>query len=333
MKIPLSLALLAPLILPCIAHAQNSDARSDALPMAPKSAATADAFVWRFAPPIGSRWTMRTFFRSVTTTPLPLYASQSALIHQMININRSVADYDVMSRDKWGATTIRLTYREYVNSTTQGPVGVGVEPPQPTSNANAKAIDGANFTFKQGPDGRIWSAVGVRAFERRRLQAQGEDEETIQEILDGKNARSGKEIAQGLIESAFEHPKYPVRVGESWNNSIELSESDPRIEIRGTRTLKSLNSQLAWLSQSLSFNGSQLAPNIGAPNETYDIYRNLVVAITGNTRIERSSGMTLEENMTSKTTSRRTTEVKKDGSTLNLPVNTVITNRFVLQPR
>ena len=112
MKNLILLSLLAAAA-PLTAHAQ-AELPLDEVAPAPKSAATRDAFVWRVQPPVGSRWTMRAFTRATSVTQVPQNGAKSGAKSaktpqkmEFIIIQKVTADYDILSRDAYGATTIR----------------------------------------------------------------------------------------------------------------------------------------------------------------------------------------------------------------------------------
>ena len=345
MKISLVLALLAPLILPCVAHAQNSDARSEALPMAPKSAATADAFVWRFAPPVGSRWTMLSFKRVISVGPVGADGTPNlGLLGKFANdpqaykvtaIQRVTADYDVLSRDKFGATTIRLTYRKLLDYLTVHTIGTAVSMSEPPGGENR--IDGATITFKQGPDGRIWGVLDTRSFVRRYLQSNGmTDEKLLRKTLASIHVPSNAEVAQYINQAVGNLPDSPVRVGESWKNFVTFPTMS-EVKVGGTRTLKALDANFAVVGDSARFEGSDPNQKIPVTTTMGLDYNQLTGTITGTERVERSSGLALETNVTTVLKGRVSARIRGDKNdakpTQATSVNVTSTLRVVLEPR
>ena len=208
MKFTPVFALLA-VCAPFDARAQTGDTPAVAavgapLPTAPKNAGTADAFIWRFAPPVGSRWTMRSFKRIISVGPaeiegapvlvLPAELAGDSQLYKAVAIQRVTADYDVLSRDQFGATTIRLTYRKLLDFFTVDAIGSEISRSAP---GGADLIDGATITFKQGPDGRIWNVLNTRGFVRRYLQSNGmTDEKLLRESLSSVHVPSNAEVAE-----------------------------------------------------------------------------------------------------------------------------------------
>lgn len=146
---------------PFIAHAQPTATPGVAasvgeLPMAPKSAETSDAFVWRFAPPIGSRWTMRSFGRSTSTVQTSAIGGNKAESRNFKVIQKMTADYDIVSRDALGATTILMTLREMTNDVATVVNGKSI--PSPLAKLNPGAINGATLTIKQSREGKVWAS-------------------------------------------------------------------------------------------------------------------------------------------------------------------------------
>ena len=329
---------------PIIAHAQTANTPAvAALPLAPKSAATSDAFVWRFAPPVGSHWTMRSFKRAVSISPLD--ENHKSELYKTTATQHFTADYDVLSRDKFGATTIRLTYREMSDYLVTVPIYLKISRSRPSGGAYEKAIDGATLTFKQGPDGRVWSVVGARAFFRRALRARGmTDENAIRATLDSPDFPSNEEIAQSMSRQKSGIPTWPVRVGESWKTLVTFPDMGnvPTPEASGTRTLKSLNTEAASIAENARFDGSD--PNQKLPDDGSNVdvnYRHLTGTLNSTERVQRSSGLALETNVTAtlkgriivRPRTRENDDMSVPAPAQEIPVNVVSTMRSVIQPR
>ncbi len=342
MKISPILALLA-VCAPVVAPAQTATTPDvAALPIAPASAATSDVFVWRFAPPVGSKWTMRSFVRSISIAPLD--SNHKDQFQKTTAVQRFTADYDVLSRDRFGATTIRLTYRDAFDYTLSVPIDSDISMSGPMERADTKAIDGATLTFKQGPDGRVWSVVGVRAFLRHSLRVRTlADEETIRQFLDSPEFPSNKEFVEVLNQGRDIFPTSPLRVGESWSYSTAFPNQIlqiPDIEVRGKRTLKVLNAEIASIATNARFdNGKPNSQTSVASDRLQAVvdYSRLSGTITGNSRVERSSGLALETNASTALKGRVTTRLREPDGALaeaqETVVNVTSTTRIVMQPR
>ncbi len=348
MKISLALALLAPLTLPLVARAQTA-AMPDAsatetpmlapLPMAPKSAATADAFVWRFAPPVGSRWTMRSFARATSAVQTPAMGGNKAESVKFTSIQKMTADYDVLSRDALGATTIRMTIREMTSDMTSVVNGKTIA--SPLGVADSKAVKGATLTIKQSSDGKVWGVVGMRAFQRKMMEATGVlDAEELDKFLDANPMTANNDMVKSLSQISGGLPASPVRVGESWNYDVSLPAQLPiALDISGTRTLKSLDSQVAVIADSSSLGGgksSRKLPGAGAMEVSVDMSR-LVGTINGTTRVQRSSGLPLETTNNLTLSGSISTQLPAAGGTkaktMTVPMNVSSSTRVVLEPR
>ena len=329
---------------PVAAHAQTADVPAvAALPMAPKSAATADAFVWRFAPPVGSHWTMRSFKRVISigtdniiggpVMPLTNEQSIGSQIYRTTDIHSFSADYDVLSRDKFGATTIRLTFRELLDYIDIAAVGTGNF--NSTTPGGACLIDGATLTFKRGPDGRIWSVVGTRSFKRRYLQSNGmTDENTLRQTLDSQKAPRNEDVAEYVNQQASEIPAFPLRVGEKWAETVGFP-TLPDFKLSGTGTLKTLDEKFASIASSASFNGSDPKQKLIVTRAAGVNYSRLIGTINGTTRIERASGLALETDVNTVLKGSITGPLRGNVSVTAqaTPVNVTSTTRVVLVPR
>ena len=345
------LALGAPLALPLNAHAQSMDMDAPAasapvadtpavaaLPMAPKSAATSDAFVWRFMPPVGSRWTMRSFVRATSLTKTPAMGGQKAHSINVKMIQKMTADYDILSRDALGATTIRLTLRDMTTDATLISDGKTVPSPM-AEKADPKAIDGATLTIKQSRDGKVWGVVGMRAFQRKLLEANGMDKATINKVLDGAPMTENSEMMKSLSTMSGALPTSPVRVGESWSYDVNLP-APMTLDISGTRTLKSLDSDVAVVVDSASYAGgkSQMKmPKMPGMNGVRVDYSQLTGSVNSISRVQRSSGLPLETTMTQTIQGSISTQMPAmDGAPaqkMTLPMEVTSSARVVLEPR
>ena len=349
MKISLALALLAPLTLPLIAHAQTGD-MPDAvapetpmlapIPLAPKSAATADAFVWRFVPPVGSRWTMRSFVRASSDTKVPAMGGNKAESVKFASMQKMTADYDIISRDALGATTIRLTLREMSNDMTF--MSDGKTTKTPLAAADPKAVNGATLTIKQASDGKVWGVVGMRAFQRKILEASGSfDAATIDQLLDASPMNANNGMFKSFSQMSGGLPVSPIRVGESWNYDVSLPAQLPMsFDITGTRTLKKLDDDSAVVADSAHLGGgnSQMKiPNVGATKMPTVDFSRLVGVMSGTTRVQRSSGLPLEATANLSMSGSVSTQMPATGNeksqTITVPMNLTSATRVVLEPR
>ena len=301
--LPLLLAACAPALAqtPAFdADAPNAPApATDALPLAPKSAATLDAWVWRFQPPVGSRWQLRTFTRISIKQDTSAFSEQILNIKKMENtiINRLTVDCDVLSRDKFGASTIRVTYRDFsedfnftVNDNDKGPAYEEAE----QRAVVTRAFRGASFTLKQASDGKIWSMAGADAMVRRIEQASAKDVGTVLDIDSVVRTFGPNQIKKILGDILENLPKSPVRVGESWDYQAEL----PKISrsMAGARTLKSLAPTLAVVSTKAKLNpksDQSSVPNSSQIPRDTD-YSQVSGTRSGTARVDRASGIPLE---------------------------------------
>ena len=276
-----------------------------------------EAFVWKFAPPLGSRWTMRYFVRTVTVVETPSINFQfdsttgnsqsrpgQPFVTQTTRIQRFAADYDVLSRDALGATTIRLTYREMADDTRSVTKGMSRNLDLPRSS-NPKAIDGATLTFKQAPDGKIWNVLGGRAFQRRMWEASDDLREAENERLSKvSDAILNAELVKSLDVLVGILPASPIRVGESWTAPMELSDPLPRpLKLSGARTLKSLTLDSALIADSVVIDVDKLKdqiPVVPGQGQMQFGYRDVSGSIAGTARVARASGLPLERQLDQK---------------------------------
>ena len=334
MKLTLIFALLT-VCAPIIAHAQTDDTPAvAALPLAPASAATADGFVWRFAPPVGSRWTMRSFKRTTSVTQMPAMNGRKSQQIKFILIHKMIADYDVLSRDALGATTIRLTLREFTDDLSWSVAGKTMKN-TPPKVSGAKPLSGVVLTIKQAPDGKVWGVIGMRGLESSLLF----DAATINPVLDKAPTDGYSPKSMSLMANRL--PLSPIRPGESWNYKVDSPASLPlTLDVTGTRTLKSLNSTIAVVSDSAQINSSNApkdVPTVTDMGEMATDYSQLTGAVDGFTRVQRSSGLPLEATSNLTLSGSVTTKISatRGGKTQTwtAPTSLATTTHLVLEPR
>ncbi len=343
-----SVVLLAPALLlsPAFAHDQTA-------PL-PKTHVAEDAFVWRFAPPVGSRWQMRWFRRTVAVVETPSVQVEfdsaarksqrkpgKPFVTKSTHIQRFTADYDVLDRDALGATTIRLTYRSMADDVKSATEGMG-QTPDSSRGANSRPIDGATLTFKQAPDGTIWSVLGARAFQRRMLEWGGNLNKTvIDNLLKVDDAILNAESMKLVNSLLVRLPASPVRVGESWAATMDLSDALPRpITLIGTRTLKSLSSDVALVADSAIVDVDKLQgqiPVVPGKGQMQFGYNDISGSISGTARVARASGLPLERQLDQQFKGFISTPLS-DGAGKIIYVSTVradvqTSTRIVLAPR
>ena len=328
------LAVCVPIAAPTIARAQTNVPMLQPLPMAPPSAATSDAFLWRFAPPVGSRWTMRSFARSTSNTQLPAQNGQPAQRMKVNSIVKLTADYDVLSRDELGATTIRLTLRDMTTDTASTFDGRTVKSP---TLSTAKPVNGATLTIKQASDGTVWGVAGMRAFQRRLLESSGVlDKATITQVLDATPMTSNTAMIKSMSQMGGTLPTSPVRLGESWNYDVTLPEELPfALGIKGTRTLKQLDDDIAVVADSAVLAGgdsSRPMPNMPGMGGLKIDYGQLRGTVSGVSRVQRSSGLPLETTI-NQTMRGNISSQTPAAQKMIVPIDVTTATRVVLEPR
>ncbi len=332
-------AALAACAAPALAQ---SDVAVETLPPAPQSAATADALVWKFAPPVGSKWQLRTFSRIRIQQNIPAEGSEPAMKTDATMIQSLIADYDVLSRDQFGASTIRITYRTLKSDVAMKLDGKAVPIPDAQSAHLSKTLDGATYTIKQAPDGVIWGAVGMKAFQRRMLEASGvTDPAEQQQIMELTDSYSSEKALKSLSLMAGKLPPYPVRGGESWTYQASLPAATPiQMDISGKRTLKTLAADSAVIAESARYDGASITlPTRVAGNGPKIVVKMTGMSgnISGTTRIERQSGVPLETTINQVLDGVLNVQISdKTGKIIKstrVPQKSQVLMRVVLEPR
>ena len=213
----------------------------------------------------------------------------------------------------------------------------------PAADAPLKrSVDGATLTIKQAPDGRIWNVVGARAFQRRLLEASGiSDPAQIEEALKMTDAMGGAKMLKSLSLMSSQLPGPPIRVGESWNYEMELPAQMPlALMVTGTRTLKKLDADFAYIADSAQLNGGNSAlklPPMEQSGATKVNFGKLTGIISGTSRVERSSGLALETTVNQTLGGSVSTQILDAKGAIQhsqtIPLNVKSTARVVLEPR
>ena len=308
----------------------------EALPPAPKSAATSDAFVWKIQPPVGARFQMRTFSRMKQTLATPVINGEPSQQVKIDVLSRLVADYDVMSRDSFGGTTVRLTLRDLSSSATTRAGGKTLVI-APDAQAR-KAVDGASYSVKMAPDGTVWNVVGFENFQNKLLGAQGLTPAAQAQMRQMMGSMFSKEAMTKMMRNMTGGalPNYPVRVGETWKYNADLPAGTPfQFQLSGTRTLKALDETTASVGEQMSFGGAQL--NLKAPQGEVSIdMSGLTGTYNGVTRVDRASGLPLETTLQfsfSGDIKMSAPDFKSAPQTIVMPIQMTGTTRMVMEPR
>lgn len=317
------------------AQAQSAVAQ---LPTPTKADEPTDAFVWVIAPAVGSRWQMRTFTRTESSQITP---SADATRIQSVVLQRLVADYDVLSRDRFGATTTRLTYRDIdtdvimkINGKTQ---------PVPTRDMDRmwRALIGASFLVKQAPNGRVWNVIGLEALQKRMINAVAQGDPAARaQIEKMSRAFFSPDAARKMMGQSGTLPAYPIRAGESWAYGVELPVGLPmRAKISGKRTINLITPSHVYVSDDAVYGGLTASTPIDFGNGTrmaYDM-SDLQGGLLSTSRVNRVSGLTMESTLSQRLTGAMTFKqldpAGRVKSAERVPLDIVTTSRVTLKPR
>ena len=309
MKLPLAFALLATCAPIFAAHAQpevTDDAQTDApavaangaMPMAPQVTPAVDAYRWKFAPPLGSRWTMRSFTRTQVAETMPALAGQPSHKLEIGGFTKLVADYDVINRDAFGASTIRVTYRQLTldNKIT---IDGKVMDVSASKQGDVEGINGASYTIKQAPDGKVWGIDGLDKVQDKILKASTEADPATRAMLTKlmKSLFSADVLRKTTNASTDSWPKYPVRAGESWTYAFDAPADLPmQLSMESRRTLKSLDADIASVDETGNYDQGSIKLNLpmGGDAQMSLQVNDLKGTIGGYTRVQRSSGIALQ---------------------------------------
>lgn len=327
-----------PTVLTAPAHAQSSLAQLSA---PTKADETADAFVWVIAPAVGSRWQMRSFTRTQSSQIMPGVAGGQATRVESVVLQRLVADYDVLSRDQFGATTTRLTFR---NLDMNLSVKINGKPqPVPTRDSDnlRRAFAGASFVVKQAPNGQIWNVMGIEALQKRLINAVAPGDSVARQQMEKiSESLFPPDAARKMMGQSGALPAYPIRAGESWAYGVELPMGLPmRAKITGTRTINLLTPATVYISDDAVWGGLTASALIEVGNGNRVVYdmSDLQGGLLGTSRVNRASGLTMESTLAQRLNGAMTFQqldfAGRVKSTESVPINLVTTGRVTLKPR
>ncbi len=349
MKLPLAFALLATCAPIFAAHAQPEmtddapavAASADAMPMAPQAVPAVDAYRWKFQPPLGSRWTMRSFTRTQVAETIPAMAGEPSHKLEIGGFTRLVADYDVINRDEFGASTIRVTYRQLTldNKIT---VDGKVVDMTASKQGDVEGINGASYTIKQAPDGKVWGIDGLDKVQDKILKSStATDPATRAALTKLTHSLASADVLRKTINASTDSwPKYPVRAGESWTYAFNAPSGLPmQVSMESRRTLKSLDADIASVDEAANYDQGSLKLNLpmnGDAQMSLNV-NDLKGNISGYTRVQRSSGIALQTliNQTMTGTFMVKMPNPAGGAPINarVPVKVSTNTNIVMEPR
>ena len=303
MKFWLSLLLVA-----CAPALAQSPAPAPLASPAPENAASGEVWVGKFAPPVGSTWTLKMWNRARQSSTLVGSAKPS---YELDQVTQVTADYDIISRDRFGATSIRVVYRDWEfralsRSGDKAPIFSSVKA------QDSKVPLEISFVIKQAPNGKVWNITGLERVQeqfRRLIQDAGS-------AIDPKKTGWVQAVAAPLLSqpearNRFEEvlgtlPPSPVQIGESWNFSPQYPGGVPvERDVVGTRTLQGLDFS-ALIVDNARFSGV----DTGGLQFKGDVFGRVQMdassvrgVLEGRTRLERAGGLPLE----------RTSNYREDG--------------------
>ncbi len=353
MKLPLAFALLATCAPIFAAHAQPemtddapAVAANGAMPMMPQNVPAVDAYRWKFQPPLGSRWTMRTFTRTQLEETIPALAGEPSHKMEIGGFTRMVADYDVINRDEFGASTIRVTYRQLTldNKIT---VDGKVVDATPYKQGAVQGVNGASYTIKQAPDGKVWGIDGLDKVQDQIIKAStAADPATRAALAKLTHSLASADVLRKTINASTDSwPKYPVRAGETWTYAFNAPSDLPmQISMESHRTLKSLDADIASVGETANYDQGSLKLDLpmGGDEMSGNAQMSLKVndlkgTISGYTRVQRSSGIALQTlvNQTMTGVFQVKVPAEAGGAPINarVPVKVSGNTNIVMEPR
>jgi hypothetical protein len=320
--------ILALCSLPVAAFAQDTPTETPAIAPGPATAPAAKligAFDWKLRLQPGQKWQIRTFTRMTqsqefapptpivleegvneTTPKAPEPKLPSSKLPPRIEIQsmqRLTLDYEVLAIDKFGASTVRLSYRELLSDTTSSSEGKPY-PDEKTAHQNfaVKDLEGASLTVKQAADGTVWNVSGFEALPARILKALPNltTEQKLQAQQFAGQFSSDKYWRRFFQSLSGFLPKFPVMVSESWNYEVATPADLPiQLTYQGKRTLNARKDGIAFIQEQANIDSGSFDIKGGEGSDNVAI-RDYKGAITGASQIEEKTGMPLSSNMSYK---------------------------------
>lgn len=322
----------------CALLAPTTPIHAQEMPVAPSSTMTAPqsgAFDWKLRLQPGQKWQMRLFTRLEQDQTVPATANTPSTRLNVKVIQRGTLDYEVLSVDRFGASTVRLTYGDFAGDTSilQNGQPLGAPDTKTTLKRLYGALKGASVEVKQAPDGTVWNVVGLGALQKRIVNAlPGLNGVQRAQTLTSMGSFASDEQLRSMMRSiGGQLPTQPVRVGESWNYTAQLPAGLPiQISLNGTRTLKARENGVALIGESATFDvpAQQIS---GAANAAGAVAVELRGTMQGFTRVDEASGLPLETQTDQRFSG--TIEAGSGASLVRVPLSAQVQMRVVMTPQ
>ena len=284
---------------------------------------------------------MRVFTRNSVDETVPAINGEPSHRVQIGGFTRTVADYDVINRDQFGASTIRVTYREITTDNNLLVDGEKVEA-TPSKEGELQGIAGASFTIKQAPDGAVWGIDGLNAVQQKILDSTPLSPAERAAMTKVMSSLASEEALKKMLGTPTDSwPNYPIRAGESWNYSYAMPAGSPmQLTLQSRRTLKSLDADIASLSETATYNDASMKfdlPGDASGGKMALTMNDMTGAITGYARVQRSSGVALQSSLTQNISGTVAVKVRDgDGNKMldmRVPMKVTTETRIVMEPR
>lgn len=262
-------------------------------------------FDWKIRPKVGSHWIMRSFQRSQMAFEIPPpTAGQAKVDINVTSIQRFTMDYDVLSRDNQGATTVRLTYRQFDSSADTRMNGRPIKTPadKGLDRDIKRAFIGAALTMKVAPNGQVWSIQGLAELNRRAAAASPQDERMVTQMMSAFfNEKTLKKIYSQNIGVL---PPHSLAVGDKYPFQIDLplmtGPLNIGLKMKGERLLAARSSGTATIKESGTLD-MDLAATQGtdgsAKSSAPPFKMNMKGAIKGDSLVDEASGLARQYNL------------------------------------
>ncbi len=287
-------------------------------------------FDWKLRLTKGQTWTQTVVSHIHTTSTTPVGQSGKDVTKTEINIVQTIA----MKSEVLDATpdlyTTRLTYTRF---SMKNDVRVnGKALPLPGSPEVARFFEGASFTLKQTPDGRVVDVLGLEDMvaRQKKLMALVTKRATHPGPFVDYTPSAG-DLRQSMIQSqSLKLPTSALGIGESYSYSYALP-SLPLVssaQASGKRTLLSFDRKSAVIDEKGAFSVYTTAPQNASKMKSYAA---MTAKVSGSSTVQAASGIVQSSQLSTRITGEVTVvdpAGKRTTTPINVTTDTTLSTRF-----
>ena len=287
-------------------------------------------FDWKLRLTKGQTWTQTVGVHIHTTSTTPVGQSGKDVTKTEINIVQTIT----MKSEVLDATpdlyTTRLTYTRF---SMKNDVRVnGKSLPLPGSPEVARFFEGASFTLKQAPDGRVVDVLGLEdtIARQKKLMASVTKGATHPGPF-ADYVFSAAELRQSMIQNqSLKLPPAPLGIGESYSYSYTLPSLSfmSSAQANGKRTLLSFDGKSAVFDEKGAFSVYTTAPQSASKVK---IYTAMTAKVSGSSTVQAASGIVQSSHLNMSITGKVTVigpAGKRTTTPLDVTTDTTLSTQF-----